>query len=282
MKILFAGAVLLLSATNLFAQRSADTTPVYFAFNKSKLTAKARSNLDTLIAAFRSVSDGKLVIKGYCDPFGTDRYNDLLSEQRTLTVEQYLLQHDIPLSAISFRKGFGEREPVNENRTPEERQLNRRVDVIFNKPASAAVKPPVQTPSRDFSKDRLDSIRQGDVLRLKNINFYGGRHTFLPESLPALNELLEAMMTHPKLVIEIQGHICCLWGPDDGDDYDANDKNLSRNRARAVYDYLAEKGIDKARMSYRGFAGTVPLVYPERTEEDRTANRRVEIRIVSK
>ena len=35
-------------------------------------------------------------------------------------------------------------------------------------------------------------------------------------------------------------------------------------------------------MSFKGFAGRFPLVYPEYTEEDRTSNRRVEVKIVKK
>jgi outer membrane protein OmpA-like peptidoglycan-associated protein len=282
MKILLAAAILLFHSFSSIAQQNHDTTAVYFAFDKAALTAEEKSKLEALVTAFRSASKAELVIKGFCDPLGTDQYNDILSDRRTMSVQQYLLQNDIPLSAISLRKGYGEREPVNENRTREERQANRRVDVILITPLTTVAATPVPSSPKEFSKERLDSIQKGDVLRLKNINFYGGRHTFLPESMPALDELLEAMVTHPNLQIEIQGHICCLWGPDDGDDYDAGDRNLSRNRAKAVYDYLAEKGIDKARMSYKGFAGTVPLVYPERTEEDRTTNRRVEIKIVSK
>jgi outer membrane protein OmpA-like peptidoglycan-associated protein len=283
MKILLTAAFVFTFAIASIAQATSDTTAVYFAFDKASLSAEAKARLDELITTFRSGSAKELVIKGYCDPFGSDRYNDILSDRRTVSVQKYLVQHNIPASAISLRKGYGEREPVNENRTSEERQENRRVDIIFKGSVSTTTTTR-STPSapKEFSKERLDSIQQGEVLRLKNINFYGGRHTFLPESMPALNELLEAMESHPKLVIEIHGHICCLWGPDDGDDYDAGDKSLSRNRAKAVYDFLAEKGIDKARMSYKGFAGTVPLVYPERSEDDRTTNRRVEIRIVSK
>jgi len=133
-----------------------------------------------------------------------------------------------------------------------------------------------------FSEKNLDSVREGETLRLKNINFYGGRHLFLPQSMPALNELLQIMKDHPSLVIEIQGHICCLWGERDGMDFDTNEPYLSRNRARAVYEYLAAGGIDRKRMSYVGFAGKKPFVYPERSEADKTLNRRVEIRIVKK
>ena len=130
----------------------------------------------------------------------------------------------------------------------------------------------------------MNEAQEGQTLVLKNINFYGGRHSFLPRSLPVLEELLEVMNANPDLVIEIQGHICCRIGlAEDGEDYDAGgEKRLSINRAKAVMDFLESNGISANRMSYKGFAGTQPLINPELTEDDRTANRRVEIRIVKK
>ena len=267
MKILLS---LLLLAISGQAWSQEQTTRVYFDFDKHLVNAAAKAELDKFIAAYQSGT--QLTLKGYCDPIGTDGYNDRLSDQRTEAVQEYLLANGIPASAIILRKGFGEREPVNGNRTAEERQENRRVDIIWSAPP-----PPVAE-----LKEKIDSVKVGETIRLQNINFYGGSHRFLPESMPALNELLEVMKSHPTLVIEIQGHICCFLGAEDQPDYDANDRNLSSNRARAVYDYLVSNGIDASRMSHKGFAGTVPLVNPERTEADRTANRRVEVKIIKK
>jgi flagellar motor protein MotB len=190
-------------------------------------------------------------------------------------------------------EGYGEREPLNDNRTPEERQVNRRVEIIWTKEGSATNVPQETIPPEtkkiatdtipEFSRTAIDTANEGQTLRLKNINFFGGRHTFLPQAMPALNELLDVMKTNSKLEIEIQGHICCRYpSTEDGIDYDAGDNMLSYNRARAVYYFLANNGIDKRRMTYRGFAGRYPLVYPEYTDEDRTANRRVEIKILKK
>ena len=155
------------------------------------------------------------------------------------------------------------------------------MELIFKR--STPVSSPQQPQQPDITlKEKIDSVQEGETLRLQNINFYGGRHTFLPQSLPALEELLEVMRSHPTLEIEIQGHICCFTGGEDGMDFDSNDRRLSVNRARAVYTYLVRNGIDKSRMTYQGYAGTRLLVYPETSEADRTMNRRVEIRIVKK
>jgi outer membrane protein OmpA-like peptidoglycan-associated protein len=85
-------------------------------------------------------------------------------------------------------------------------------------------------------------------------------------------ELLTMLRENPKLKIQIQGHVCCEV---------ENKKRLSRKRALAVYDFLVGKGISKKRLSYTSFGSTRPLhPLPEKTEEERTANRRVEIEII--
>lgn len=275
-----------LSFTISMAQDSSRT--IYFDFDQHELRASAKAALDEFIMAYKNGEIGdNIVIKGHCDITGPVAYNELLARRRTFSVHEYLLNNGIPKTSVTTIQSFGERMPVNDNSTRAERQLNRRVELIWTLPVA---EPPVQVkeeepvvPIKDFSKTAIDTVKEGDILRLRNINFYGGRHTFLPIATIPLQELLEVMQSHPKLVIEIQGHICCRPGsPIDGADFDSNDNHLSRNRAKAVYDFLAEHGIAKERMSYVGFAGTRPLIYPEQTEADRTANRRVEVKIVSK
>jgi outer membrane protein OmpA-like peptidoglycan-associated protein len=270
----------LFAVSTLNAQGS-DSISVYFPFDKAYITTEARSKLDGFIQQFKSGrSGGQLVINGFCDVIGPHPYNDQLSVKRTLSVQQYLERGGIPSTAISVRKGYGKRAPVNDNSTASERQENRRVDIIWNttgQPVSTT------TPAPEFSIERMDSIKEGETLRLRNINFIGGRHTFLPQAAEPLRELLAVMKKYPTLVIEIQGHICCFENPTgDAMDYDANDMNLSLNRAKAVYDYLVDNGIDASRMSYKGFSRKFPLVDPEITEEDKTTNRRVEIKIIRK
>lgn len=114
----------------------------------------------------------------------------------------------------------------------------------------------------------------GDKIRLENLNFIGGSDKLLPESLPVLEELLQVMIDNPKLKIQIQGHVCC---------YIKDPSDISRKRAKAIYNYLIENGINKRRLSFKSFEGKKPLFnIPEETEEEKAANRRVEIEIIEK
>jgi outer membrane protein OmpA-like peptidoglycan-associated protein len=123
----------------------------------------------------------------------------------------------------------------------------------------------------------------GTNIILHNINFEGGVHQFLPESGPMLKELLEAMQSNPKLVIRVEGHICCQSEKADGMDNETGIDNLSEARAKAVMDHLLANGIEPKRVSYKGFGHSAPIYpYPEKSEEERIQNRRVEIKIISK
>ncbi|MFN5710538.1 MAG: OmpA family protein [Bacteroidota bacterium] len=55
---------------------------------------------------------------------------------------------------------------------------------------------------------------------------------------------------------------------------------ISESRAKAVYDYLIENGIESGRLKYIGLSFKYPRVFPENSEEDRAKNRRVEIEIL--
>jgi outer membrane protein OmpA-like peptidoglycan-associated protein len=169
-------------------------------------------------------------------------------------------------------------------------------------PAAPAASAPVQKPApaqpTTISKEQpvvkqqkneklIEDIKDkntkaGENIVLRNINFYSGSHEFLTTATQALEDLTDAMQKIPTLEIEIQGHVCCQDDVTDAMDNATGELSLSVNRARAVYDYLIQKGISKNRLSYKGLAHQFPLIKKEVTEEDRIANRRVEIKIIRK
>lgn len=121
----------------------------------------------------------------------------------------------------------------------------------------------------------LDKIKVGGKITLNNIHFAGGTARILSESNLELQNLIEILKGNPKMKIEIQGHVN---GPKQ-----KNTKQfieLSLKRAESVYNYLIQKGIDKGRLSYKGF-GNEKMLYPDpKNYEEETLNRRVEIFIL--
>lgn len=118
------------------------------------------------------------------------------------------------------------------------------------------------------------TLSVGSTLVLHDIYFQFDRSVILQQSYKELTRLLELMQDNPKLRIEIGGHT------DDKGSVEYNRK-LSESRAKAVVDYLTSKGIDPKRLSYRGYGKSKPIE-DNSTEEGRSKNRRVEIKVLSK
>ena len=74
--------------------------------------------------------------------------------------------------------------------------------------------------------------------------------------------------------IEIGGHT-------DNKGTSEYNKSLSHNRAKAVYEYLIEKGIAANRLSYKGYGESKPIDTNE-TDEGRANNRRTEFKVIEK
>lgn len=103
---------------------------------------------------------------------------------------------------------------------------------------------------------------------LDDVQFATGKATIAPDSFPRLDAMVE-YMTHKKTArIEISGHT------DDAGKKAVN-KKLSQQRADAVRDYLASKGIDADRIKAVGYGDEKPIA-PNDTSEGRQKNRRIE------
>lgn len=84
----------------------------------------------------------------------------------------------------------------------------------------------------------------------------------------ALLPIIEAMERHPDPLVEIGGHT----DDDASEDYNLE---LSQRRADAVREFLAEGGIDPARLVALGYGESLPVA-DNATAEGREQNRRVE------
>ncbi len=122
----------------------------------------------------------------------------------------------------------------------------------------------------------LEKIAPGKKVNLKNIQFYGNRADFLPTAKSSLNSLLSFMNQNAKVVIEVEGHVN---GP--GKSNSQSYKDLSYSRAYAVKAYLIKNGIDEKRIDFIGY-GNSKMLYPDpKSGFQESANRRVEIKILS-
>ncbi|MBN2688308.1 MAG: OmpA family protein [Deltaproteobacteria bacterium] len=104
---------------------------VYFDFNQWELKPTFYALLDEVGTVLKtSLPDVKIIIAGYCDNVGAEKYNKGLSERRAQAVGSYLrAKHGISPERIILR-GFGEAGAVATNDTEEGRSINRRVEML--------------------------------------------------------------------------------------------------------------------------------------------------------
>lgn len=277
----------------LFAQSSKDTITVYFDLNKQELNNANKSKLDSAIYNEDIYRGQHIMIIGYADYLGSEKYNENLSAERAKNVQQYLQQYGITRENITLCIGKGEieREGINNS---DGYAADRKVDIVVKhhlhaskppsrQPAPQKVQPgrPVELVKHTGNLEDIANYKPGETFVLRNIYFPAESHD-ISSSIQTLNKLYNILIVHPSLKISIEGHVCCINGYPDAYDIDSKDNNLSLNRAKAIYDYLVDKGIDPNRLKYYGFGKSRPVVAIERTEDDAEKNRRVEIRILEK
>ncbi|MGG9972546.1 OmpA family protein [Ferruginibacter sp. SUN002] len=277
-------SALLLATISSHAQTQ-QTVVVHFDTDKYDLTVDATTTLDSFVLS--NTTDKKIKLYGHTDIMAGYEYNDALSLKRTNAVKQYLVSKGVSADNIIEEKGFGKRRPLNDNRGEKEMHMNRRVEIVFEG-EEHVINEGVKNVEMKEEKTLTEKIEDtatsvGSNIVLKNMNFYGSTHSILPESMPTLFELIEVMKKNPTLVIQVEGHICCQDGDADGFDIGTRTQNLSENRAKEICKYLHKSGIEEKRLFFKGYGHQQPLTpYPEKTEEERINNRRVEIKIVRK
>lgn len=130
----------------------------------------------------------------------------------------------------------------------------------------------------------LKKVNVGKSIVLKNIFFDLSKYSLRPESEIELNRLTQLLIENPGLKIEISGHT-------DSRGSAAFNKELSKNRAKAVVDYLVEKGIKKDRLVFAGYGMEQPIktdaeIAKMSRRSDKEAahqqNRRTEFKVLSK
>ncbi|MCF8231608.1 MAG: OmpA family protein [Bacteroidales bacterium] len=132
----------------------------------------------------------------------------------------------------------------------------------------------INKPAEPMEKDiPLQPVRLNASEQLNNIFFAFDSDSLIPKSRSELDRLLNFMKQNRGLEIEIQGHTDSIGTA-------AYNKELSRQRAIKVYEYLADNSVPQHRMTVKGFGEEQPVA-TNQTEEGRARNRRTEIKITA-
>ena len=120
---------------------------------------------------------------------------------------------------------------------------------------------------------QLIPIATGERVELENVFFDFDSYELDKKSNIELNSVFEFLADNPSVKISIEGHT-------DNEGETSYNQKLSEQRARAVYNYLTDKGVDASRLDYEGLGDSQPIASNE-TEAGRARNRRTEIRITA-
>ena len=105
-----------------------------FATGSAQLNPRMYPILESLATGLIQQPSETVQVFGYTDSTGTDAINYPLSENRALTVKNFLVSRGVAAQRISTQ-GLGPQNPVASNATAEGRAANRRVEIYVAVPA---------------------------------------------------------------------------------------------------------------------------------------------------
>ncbi|BAO29788.1 OmpA family protein [Sulfuritalea hydrogenivorans] len=93
------------------AQKVTLAADALFDFNKADLRAEGKAKLDKLAGDIKGIKLEVIIAVGHADRFGTDAYNQKLSEKRAESVKAYLVSKGIEPNRV-YTEGKGEKQPI--------------------------------------------------------------------------------------------------------------------------------------------------------------------------
>jgi outer membrane protein OmpA-like peptidoglycan-associated protein len=133
--------------------------------------------------------------------------------------------------------------------------------------AVAAPAPP--PPSRPAAPP--PAPRAERTIILDNVLFDFDKTAIKPDGAKVLDRLIAFLKENPDRKVELEGHTDSVGS-------DQYNQGLSERRAASVRDYVVKGGVNKGRISTRGFGESKPIA-DNKTADGRAKNRRVEIKV---
>lgn len=269
---------------------------------------RAQENPDVvnLVKALKQNPEITVEIGGYTDNTGSYSKNKSLSAQRAKFVYDQVIKAGIPENRITY-KGYGEAKPLYNNKYKSGREGNRRIEVkILDKHAESGILvDESQFNEGDNSSDNTDlkELEKEDEKKVEELSdrekgiTLSGVHKFSDDFDMRIqlnrNYLMDQVRFEPYAVnlpdgnnAQLDGLVTMLknhkdWkvkivGYTDDSGEDVANLELSKQRAKAVYQYLIDKGIEASRLSHTG-KGEANPVAPNKYSWGRAQNRRIEI-----
>ncbi|SHK13703.1 WD40-like Beta Propeller Repeat [Hymenobacter psychrotolerans DSM 18569] len=159
--------------------------------------------------------------------------------------------------------------------------------LVADRPGFFTARTPLSTVGRKPSQDQLPNemndvrlpvamtlteIVKNKAIRVENIFYDYDKSDIRPDAAAELDKLVETLNDNPKITIELSSHT-------DSRGKDAYNQTLSQKRAQSAVDYIISKGVDKSRITAKGYGETRPEIKNAKTEEQYQRNRRTEFKV---
>jgi OOP family OmpA-OmpF porin len=111
------------------------------------------------------------------------------------------------------------------------------------------------------------------IIELRGVTFEFNKTRLSPNAGAVLDAVVKAFIGQPSLRVEIGGHTDSIGS-------DQYNLKLSQGRADAVRNYLVGAGARPEQITAVGYGESRLLINPEKNDDDRELNRRVEFKVV--
>ncbi|MBX0291948.1 OmpA family protein [Hymenobacter sp. HSC-4F20] len=118
----------------------------------------------------------------------------------------------------------------------------------------------------------LTRIVKNKAIVVDNIFYDYDKADIRSDAAVELDKLVQTLNDNPKITIELSSHT-------DSRGKDAYNLALSQRRAESAVAYIVSKGIDKSRITAKGYGESRPVIKNAKTEEDYQRNRRTEFKV---
>lgn len=141
-------------------------------------------------------------------------------------------------------------------------------DVSLIDTTSFHVEPVTKIQEKEETHVHIDTVIVHKVVEIKTVYFENASNKLQKQSLLVIDQIVALLQSNPTMEVEIKGHA-------DNQGTEIVNKQLSQERAEAVYEYLKKRGVTTP-MTYEGYGSSQPVA-PNDTSENRAKNRRVEV-----
>ncbi|MFN8436926.1 MAG: OmpA family protein [Cytophagales bacterium] len=118
----------------------------------------------------------------------------------------------------------------------------------------------------------LEPIQLNINIVIENIYYDYRKSDIRTDAALELDKIVKLLNDNPGIYIELSSHT-------DSRGNDDMNLKLSQSRADAAVAYIISKGIDKNRITAKGYGETKPIIIEEKSEEDYQKNRRTEFKV---